>query len=442
MPKLPPLVPLLLLALAAGLLLAKEGADSQDAALWIYATGQSRGALDPCECVEGMAGGFPRRLALLTAERKQRPRRLYVDLGDQTGKAFDPRLLEKKTEAAYELLRMAGAAAAVVGDLDLRLGPDKLGRLAQRAGVTLLGANLRDGAGERPFAASTRVRVAGAAKEVLLVGLLDPELGDPSGELEVGDPLAAAKAELAAAEGELYRVLLFHGPAKRAAALRRLPGVDLVLCGHDQERTQPLRAEAGLAPLLEVVRDARSLARVGLGGRARAEHLLLSGRVPDDRAARARVERYYREVSDLPGAKRTPPAEGGQLVGSRECAGCHDQEYKVFAGTKHHGVQKRILAKDPKRAKLAECLACHVTGPGFQGGFVSLVETPHLGEVGCESCHGVGGDHVAVGGSAGYGLRAGGPKSWKPLCVTCHDATNSPGFDFEKALAKIKHWTP
>jgi len=444
-PKPQQLIPLLPLALAAGLLFAKEGAEGQDegkdAALWVYATGQSRGALDPCECVEGMSGGFPRRLAVLAAERKQRPQRLFVDLGDQTGKAFDPRILEKKTEAAYELLRMGGAAAVVVGETDLRLGPVKLKRLAERAGVTLLGANLKDGAGERPFPGSTRVRVKGVAREVLLVGVLDPELGDPSGELELGDPLQAAQAELAGQKGELYRIVLFHGPAKRAERLRKLRGVDLVLCGHDQERVLPLREGEGLAPLLEVVRDARSLARVGLGERAQATHLLLSGRIPDDRAARARVERYYREVADLPGAKRTPPAEGGQLVGSRECADCHDYEYKVFKGTKHHGVQKRILAKDPKRAQLAECLACHVTGPGFEGGFVSMDKTPHLGEVGCEACHGVGGDHAAAGGTEGYGVREGGPKSWKPVCLTCHDATNSPGFDFEKALAKIKHWT-
>ena len=56
----------------------------------------------------------------------------------------------------------------------------------------------------------------------------------------------------------------------------------------------------------------------------------------------------------------------------------------------------RVLKKDKKRANLTECISCHVTGYGYQGGFVDLRKTPELGEVSCEACHGVGGNHVAA----------------------------------------------
>jgi len=108
--------------------------------------------------------------------------------------------------------------------------------------------------------------------------------------------------------------------------------------------------------------------------------------------------------------------------------------------TRHHGAQARIAGRDPARADLPECVACHVVGAGYVGGFRSLAATPHLGEVGCESCHGVGGDHAAKGGR-GYGVLAGFPESWRATCVGCHDPSNSPGFDFTAGMAKIKHWT-
>ena len=120
--------------------------------LTVYATGQSLGSLEPCECVEGMAGGFPRRLALLAREAQlRRGPSLVVDLGDLTGKDFHPRLLEAKTRAALELLAKTEALVAV-GDLDLRLEPE----VAQ---VTQPAPEVRVGEGQqRRPAASQKTR--------------------------------------------------------------------------------------------------------------------------------------------------------------------------------------------------------------------------------------------------------------------------------------------
>lgn len=399
--------------------------------LLVYATGQSLGSLEPCECVEGMAGGLPRRLALLERERKLRGgARLVVDTGDLTGKAFHPKLLEAKTRAALELLARVDAVVAV-GDNDLRVGARKLRELAQAAGATLICANLGEG-GQRPFPGSVTRRVGDQTWRV--VGLMDPELCPP--DLECEDPARALARELQPGE---RGVVLFHGSAEAAQALAGTKGVALIVCGEDQQRTRPFRTIKG-TPLIEVVRDARSVARVELGAEARLSYLLLDGRIPDDPWARARVDRYYQDVAGLPEPPRKPTPAGGSYIGAQTCGGCHVPQYKKFEQTLHHGAQARVTKKDPKRAKLSECTTCHVTGFGYQGGFVDLKRSPHLAEVGCEACHGVGERHAMKGGGRGYGVRPGFPQSWKPVCVGCHDSTNSPNFDFEKAMAEIKHW--
>lgn len=433
---------LVVVALAGVAATARLGAAPQEApasqpapvasgALLLYATGQSLGSLEPCECVEGMAGGFPRRLALLERERKLRgDARLVVDTGDLTGKAFHPKLLEAKTQAALELLARADAIVAV-GDNDLRIGVAKLRELAQRAGAALVCANLSEG-GRPAFPGSVARKVAGQTWRV--IGLLDPNLCPP--DLACEDPAKALARELQPGE---RGIVLFHGPAEAAANLAGAPGLELILCGENQQQNRPLKTIKGTA-LVEVVRDARSVARVSLGAKPTLDYQSLDGRIPDEPWARARVDRYYQDVAGLPEPPRKPTPAGGSYIGAQTCGGCHVPQYQKFKSTLHHGAQARVTKKDPKRAKLAECTTCHVTGFGYQGGFVDLQRSPHLAEVGCESCHGVGERHALKGGGRGFGVKPNFPQSWKPVCVGCHDSTNSPNFDFEKAMAKIKHW--
>lgn len=441
---------------AASALLVASRADQGDAEqggagpagperpLVVAVAGESLGNLEPCHCVQGMLGGLARRLSALSRERL-RADVVALDGGDLSGRDLHPRLLEAKTRAALDLLARAQVAAVAVGEKDLRLGHEALARAAAAAGVTLLGANLRLG-DRRPFAATRRVRAG--ARLVVVAGVLDPDLGDPTGQLDVDDPDVAARAAFVDAPAGALRVLLFHGSRERAGeALSDDLPVDLVVCGHEREDARP-PSRRGRAWLVETVRDARSLLRLELPARVdaaaapRAEQVPLDGQVPDDPWARRRIERYYQEVAGLPEPPRRPTPDGGALQGAETCRGCHDAAWRAFAGTRHHGAYARVVEQDPARAGLFECVGCHVTGHGFEGGFTSLEETPHLAEVSCESCHGVGGNHVATGGGRGYGVKPGFPRSWRATCVSCHDASNSPGFDFERALERIRHWSP
>jgi len=94
-----------------------------------------------------------------------------------------------------------------------------------------------------------------------------------------------------------------------------------------------------------------------------------------------------------------------EYIGAKKCKACHMKQYKAWQKTtmanSFENLKPGVKAEEKKKAKLdpekdytadADCLKCHTTGYGKEGGFVSLEKTPKLINVQCESCHGPGGD--------------------------------------------------
>jgi hypothetical protein len=65
---------------------------------------------------------------------------------------------------------------------------------------------------------------------------------------------------------------------------------------------------------------------------------------------------------------------------------------------------------------------------GQAGGFVSKESTPDLVNVQCENCHGMGTTHGA------------GAVVGPEVCITCHNASQDPSFNFDEKVQKIVHW--
>lgn len=96
-----------------------------------------------------------------------------------------------------------------------------------------------------------------------------------------------------------------------------------------------------------------------------------------------------------------------QYVGVGKCRPCHLPQTKSWETTrmaKAFELLKPGVAADAKRTHKLDpnkdytgdpnCLACHTTGYGKPGGFVSVEKTPTLAGVQCEVCHGAGAGYL------------------------------------------------
>jgi peroxiredoxin len=131
-----------------------------------------------------------------------------------------------------------------------------------------------------------------------------------------------------------------------------------------------------------------------------------------------------------------------EFVGSDACKSCHPDEFETWFKGGHARAGATLL--NAKDGFDANCLKCHTTGIGLAGGFPAdgaLAEHADLGRVGCESCHGPSGDHIAeedpkIGTSVSLGDKCDSCVILQ-ICGSCHDEANDPGFDFE-ILSKIE----
>lgn len=117
------------------------------------------------------------------------------------------------------------------------------------------------------------------------------------------------------------------------------------------------------------------------------------------------------------------------FVGSSACKECHSDEYESFVtyakkSRSFESIEKLRHSLLPE--EIERCYSCHTTGYGQQGGFVSLEQTPHLKNAGCEVCHGPGSVHVATRSPADIkrGLTT-------QDCVQCHTSERVKAFRYK-----------
>jgi len=136
------------------------------------------------------------------------------------------------------------------------------------------------------------------------------------------------------------------------------------------------------------------------------------------------------------------------FVGSESCRECHEEEFKTWSKGPHaqagHSLEHKGHGAD------TECLACHTTGFGRPGGFPkagTIQSASGLAEVGCESCHGPGGNHIGedaprIGTIVSLGDKCNSCVILQ-ICGACHDAKNDAGFEFkvQEKIDQIRHGT-
>ena len=405
----------------------------------VVVTQEMLGWLEPCGCSDGQLGGVARRAAFLNRLVGQGfPKPVVVDGGDVLKEPG--RQGELKLEALAQAYQRMGTAAVAVGETDLFVGLETIARALSSSGVALLATNLVPTSPQvvTPSGLVRRVVADTPAGQVAIEAFFDPAYRD---QVEGLTGHSWTLSAIVREPRKLPTVVLYHGSLEQAQqAFANALGVVAVVSGHRLPRpSAPVRNDAGT---LFVAGDDNGkhalvfgLNREAAGWRAELVRAApLDDRVPDDPNVAAIYERYRERVLeenlfDVEVAKL--PSSGGHYVGSSACTSCHAYQAKIFETMGHH---KAYEVLDAKAKADPQCVLCHSTGFGYSSGFAGVERTPDLAMVGCESCHGPGSNHL-INPQVGFGMVA------KPqtLCTSCHDALNSPAFDYAEYWKRIDH---
>jgi hypothetical protein len=410
-------------------------------------TGEQNGHLEPCGCSKPQLGGMLRRAGYLSSPAAAGPS-LRLDNGDLT--EARGRQDELKAETSIQLLNQLSYAAINLGEKEFRLGLPYLQYLASSFKGSLLCANARD-ASDRPIFREYLLRslpVRGQEVKVAVVGLLSEQFAPEAEGLNPGLKIAPAGETLdrlrPSLEGRGPVILLFHGEPEEA---RRLVAgqswIGAVIAAHAAEDQPRDLSRPGEPRLLTVGRDGKHLGLAELvaasatGGRAslqKVRAVTLGPEAPEDAAAHGIETAYLQRVAEeklLDKVPRLPIPNGDRLVGTASCKNCHAQPHQIWDRSLHSHAWATLVRvrhdKDP------DCVGCHTVGLGLQGGFSSPEKTPQFKNVGCENCHGPAGRHAA------NPTKVRPPRAGAASCASCHNPEQSPGFDFARFWAKIRH---
>ena len=408
--------------------------------VWAAHTGAR---LEPCGCVAGMHGGLVRRASLIA--RLPEAQRLVLECGGWSGGSADYQRL--RTAAYLQALQRATAAIVGLGAPEVRLGATHLRTLISGDGMpALVCANISYADGSAVVPASVRRTIAG--RDVVVTSVVP---NDALGEgLRVSDPASALMALTRTLAGASLVVLADLAEADLTDLARSIPGIALVVGGAVH---QPSRSPLAVGPT-RVIYAANDGKTLGLWrwGAAVCAFELVNEAVPDHPQVRAAIRAYQEKLAGMDlapderlagmttlSANRIP---GAKFVGATACTPCHAQAAVTHGASGHARALAALITKGYRHDP--DCLRCHVTGLDLPDGFQRRsADAPqmHLGQVGCESCHGRGSVHVAerlAGRPASGSLQPVTPAT----CQRCHDSENSPQFEYATYWERIRHGHP
>lgn len=435
----------------ATLLAGCGGREAEPASLELFFTSQTRGRLTHCGCFTGQYGGLARLRSALEQDRSAEL--VGVDVGDALEGIEDYQLLKhRQVLKAYAGL---GYAALNAGAREAALPVAALRQLGAESPVPFISANLRDSAsGVALLPGWTITRRAG--RRVAFVGVVDPRtLAQGPGEGVEIEPMETCLARVLPElkdRADLIVLLAYADEAALTALAGRFYEVAAVLGGAVSQPAPRLFKE-NRSLVYYTGNDAKSYGRLELrfspeGAVAAGAHevTLLTDQYPENHDILALLADYRAEIRgaklavDDPArslAGRVPGVRAASdYVGSPTCLGCHPSAAAVWQTSAHahafDSLVRRGADADPS------CIACHTVGFGSPGGYRREFAERELTHVGCESCHGPGGRHVAervAGGPVTFEFRSLGPGD----CQKCHHGEFSRPFDYEVFWPHIRH---
>jgi hypothetical protein len=455
----------------------------------LFFTADLHGYIEPCGCSLNMRGGLSRVAQVVNSARADGQHVFYFDSGSglfpaQQVPEASVGQQERKASALAQGLSLMNLTARAPGPLDDARGqafrqglglpelpPATISRV-DAGGYPLAVVSAGTLAAAQTLAATARregavfvVALLPRSFEASLPGLVDARDVDLVLASQPRDELAAEQNKLLGVTTKLAQVQSKGRSVLRVDLVLREQGRSAWLKGNGErdrelasldERIELTRAQANDPSLGDEMRALRSAKLDDLVGRraalasepvvvpetgnfASARFVPVESSVPKDPRV-AEVERdYNQEVGamnlawakehgqDCPAA--TPEQPG--FVGSTVCGACHPEALAVWQKTKHPRAYE-VLVKEGKQYHL-DCVTCHVALWQQPAGTCRVDQTAGREEVSCESCHGPGSNHLANPVKQTI-ARA----DSKQTCLKCHDHENSPSFEYETYLPRIR----
>lgn len=345
---------------------------------------------------------------------------------------------------AYNLM---GYDAFTPGELDLALGLDELIKMSQQANFPFLAANLVNGRSNEPVFKPYIIKEVRGMK-VGIFGVISNRfsLGGSPEEKEkykITDPIEAARKAMAALKRKCRVIVaLAHMDAEDQKMLAgKVQGIHLIVNGH----LTHAQADPQIVNRTQIfIAGARGefLGQVDLDRKRRKVysryHLIpLKGDLEEKMELQAMVKEYKEQLECALQPQARPELAKGptsslemvvpplvSFVGVEGCQTCHPREYEHWMTTAHARAWETLVKKN--KTSDPSCLSCHTTGFGSPRNSDS-----HFKNVQCETCHGPAEGHPEA--------RQDLEDAEEDDCRQCHNATNSPNFNFEVFMKKIAH---
>jgi len=442
--------------------------------LRIAFVGEVRGELEPCGCPTLPYGGFTRRAVMLDRLRKKGPL-FHLDAGELLlkGIATDrSRDREKRSKTLLELSQKVGVDLWVPGPTDLlALGPEAI---ASAPGPRRISATWTDPSGKLLLPPTAILERDGLRLGVVGLSAAPTDSALKDKVLSI-DPVLATQRALASLPDDLDLVVALSNVADEAAlrVATEAPGLAALLTIRKGQYQEPALSEVGTAqapPVIEVPDRGRylQLVTVRVGAESSRPALIYpetrkwrdrassgqegvftdlgSGRnligistIPLGRdldvsdtpleAVRATLHEFKTDIMAAAAsrAQQPPPEIGQRFASSGGCVHCHSAEFARWSLSSHAKAWRALV--DRGQTQNPECLPCHTTAWGEPTGLGELTKSGirKFKGVQCESCHGPMGGHPED-------ARVGHHTITEAQCIGCHDAANSPDFDYAKYL--------
>jgi len=421
--------------------------------LTLHFTCDAMGRLEPCGCFTGQHGGLT-RLGTWLEKRKAEGPVLKVDVGGAIAGGADYDIIQYRYMArAYAAM---GFAALNMGGREAGLAADTLQKLSASSPVPMISASLVSTETRKELLEPWRIVDFGRLK-IGVLGVVSPrsvpQLGEGIAVLGLNEAINRHLPEL------LEKVdLVFLTAFANETEMRRIAKdyfeFSVIIGGDVPGPTQEILRE-NESMIVFTTNQARTVGTITAtmtgDGRGRLKEAtydveLLWDYIPqhDDLLALARA--YRSEVQRTPLAVDEPDvvdpnaipgvAMTSTFVGSANCKDCHQKDYEIWEKSGHAHAFSTLVKKGSEADP--HCVSCHTVGFGKASGYRRPMGAGPLTDVGCESCHGPGSEHVAKhrdSKPSNFRFRPLGPGD----CINCHYGEFSRPFEWDKFWPNVAH---